>query len=172
MKRLVLLAAVACIGCGGVYVPAYVPTDGLKNHEALSMLGGRAGPFSGRWAPMAPVYAPLYLQAKGANSWQSGTLRDVQAMGEVAELKPVRAESCQMGINFGFIKIGLNDSGYKAAYLNALRQGGVDAIVDVRADRKILSVLGGLYTQYCTVINATGVKLQDGSPMKLGPWKK
>lgn len=173
MKRLLLLAFAACIGigCAGVPPQAFLPTDGLPNHQALKPFPGAAGPYSGRFAPFPPVPAPLYRQSRGANSWEAGTLADAQAMGAIAELKPVKSEACQWGVNFGIIRIGLDDSSYKAAYLNALRQGAVDAIVDVRADRKIMSVFAGLYTQYCTVINATGVKLQDGSPMKLGPRK-
>lgn len=174
MKKLLLLAATACIGlaCAGQPPMAYMPTDGLANHQALRPFPGALGPYSGRFAPMAPVASPLYRQSRGANTWESGTLADLNAMGPIAELKPVRSESCQWGVNFYIIRIGLDDSSYKAAYLNALRQGGFDTIVDVRADRKIMSVLSGLYTQLCTVINATGVKLQDGSPMKLGPTLK
>lgn len=172
MIRLSLLALVACTveGCAlGAPARAFHVTDGTRNYQALTPFPNQQGQYAGRWGPFAPTRPPvLYINAKGANSWESGTLADAMAAGQIAELKPVSAEACQFSLNFGMIVGAMDDSGYKKAYLNALRQGGVDALVDVRADRSLFGVLQVVW-KVCTQINATGVRYVDGSPMKLGP---
>lgn len=172
MIRLSLLALVACAvtGCAlGAPARAFHTTDGMRTHQAVKPFANEEGPYAGRWGVFAPTRPPvLYVNARASNSWESGTLADALSAGQVAELKPVHAESCQFSLNLGLIVGGIDDSGYKKAYLNALRQGGVDALVDVRADRSLFGVLQIVW-KVCTQISATGVKYVDGSPMKLGP---
>ncbi|MFL5322414.1 MAG: hypothetical protein ACJ790_22335, partial [Myxococcaceae bacterium] len=137
--------------------------DGAPNYQAMGVLG--------RSAPMAPLFQDIYRNATGSLSWQTQTFSDLKAMGQVTEMHPVHGESCQWSINLPLFLpffVNLDSSAYQAAYLQALRNGGVDAVVDVRADRSVMGVLG-IYWKVCTVVNATGVKLADGSPMKMGP---
>lgn len=160
MKKLALplLALVASVATGCLpsnpVPPVFSDLDGVPNYQGVGTLG--------RSPPMAPLYGTLFQNATGPLSYQAPTLKELQAMGTVTELREVRGESCQWSLNlplFFPIFVNLDNSGYQAAYLQALRNGGVDALVDVRTDRKVMGVFN-IYWKVCTQLSATGVKLQ------------
>lgn len=154
MKIALAAATLLVAGCVTPTLPPTVnPDDNRPSWEA-------AWTAHGRGAPMAPLEVSVYRNATGPLGWDSPTYKDLPQLGEVESLHEVHGESCQWSLSLPFplpIFVNLDSSAYQAAYLQALRSGQVQALVDVRADRNVTGILS-VYWKVCTRLTATGVR--------------